>query len=143
LRAPNILLIPPIPADSFSPMNFWAQMVTLGCLAALVGCAGSGDGASGGGGPGGAGGPGAEPPAPVTIGDVVLKAVPVELRAFGTVEPNATVAVKSQVGGVLVGVHFEKGQDVKKGDLLFTIDPRPARAEKRQIEANLARDKVQ
>jgi len=126
-------------------MKAWAHLTILVCLASLAGCTGSGEAAAGkpGGGPGGPGGPGFEPPAPVTIGDVVQKAVPVELRAFGTVEPNATVAVKSQVGGVLVGVHFEKGQDVEKGDLLFTIDARPARAEKQLTEANLARDKVQ
>jgi multidrug efflux system membrane fusion protein len=44
---------------------------------------------------------------------------------------------------VLVGVHFQKGQDVAQGDLLFTIDPRPARAEKQLTEANLARSRVQ
>ena len=88
-------------------------------------------------------GPPAEPPAPVTVADVVRKTIPLELSTFGTVAPNASVAVKSQAAGVLVGVHFQKGQDVKKGDLLFTIDPRPAEAAKKLAEANLARDTVQ
>jgi multidrug efflux system membrane fusion protein len=125
-------------------MKLWAHLTILAFLALLAGCKGPSEAATAGkpgGGPGGPGGP--EPPAPVTIGEVVLKDVPIELRAFGTVEPNATVAVKSQVGGVLVGVHFQKGQDVAQGDLLFTIDPRPARAEKQLTEANLARNRVQ
>jgi membrane fusion protein, multidrug efflux system len=128
-------------------MKLGEQTAVLLFLALLAGCKGSGEAEAAGkqgGGPGGPGAPsGPEPPAAVTVGDVILKSVPVELRAFGTVEPNATVAIKSQVGGVLVGVHFEKGQDVKKGDLLFTLDARPAKAEKQLTEANLARDKVQ
>jgi len=128
-------------------MKFWAHLMILVFLALLAGCKGTDEAAAAGkpgGGPGGPGGPGVpEPPAPVMIGEVVQKDVPIELRAFGTVEPNATVAIRSQVGGVLVGVHFDKGQDVRKGDLLFTIDPRPARAEKQLTEANLARNRVQ
>jgi multidrug efflux system membrane fusion protein len=110
-------------------------MAILVLLLALGGCEGMGDEVPG-------GTKGAEPPAPVTIADVVQKAVPVELRTFGTVEPKAYVEVKSQVGGELVGVHFEEGQDVAAGDLLFTIDPRPAKAERRIAEANLARDRI-
>jgi membrane fusion protein, multidrug efflux system len=94
--------------------------------------------------PGGPGpGHGADPPAPVTVADVVRKTVPVELETFGNVEPNATVAVTSLVAGQLVAVHFKRGDDVKKGDLLFTIDPRPTLAAKKVAEANLSRDKAQ
>ena len=135
-------LIRRTPAASLSAMKAPAYtdlLLFLLLFAPLAGCTGTDEAAAGK--PGGPGGP--EQPAPVTIGEVVQKDVPIELRAFGTVEPNATVAIRSQVGGVLVGVHFQKGQDVAQGDLLFTIDPRPARAEKQLTEANLARNRVQ
>jgi multidrug efflux system membrane fusion protein len=51
--------------------------------------------------------------------------------------------VKSQIGGTLIRVHFREGQDVNKGALLFTIDPRPYEAALKQAEANLAKDKAQ
>ena len=86
-------------------------------------------------------GPG--PGVPVTVSTAVEKNVPVRLRAIGTVQAYSTVAVKSQVEGEIIRVHFKEGQDVKQGDLLFTIDPRPFEAQIRQAEANLARDKVQ
>jgi multidrug efflux system membrane fusion protein len=83
------------------------------------------------------------PPVPVEAAKVMQKTVPLELRAIGTIEAYSTVDVKSQIGGVLSKVHFREGQDVKKGDRLFTIDPRPFEAALRQAEANLARDKAQ
>jgi membrane fusion protein, multidrug efflux system len=81
-----------------------------------------------------------KPPAPVTVARVVQMSVPVELRAIGNVEPFATVAVKSMVGGIIDRVHFREGQDVAKGALLFSIDPRPFSAALAQAQANLARD---
>ena len=59
---------------------------------------------------------------PVTIGLSTVKNVPVALNAIGTVEPFATVAIKSQITGILKKVHFNEGDDVQKGDLLFTLD---------------------
>jgi multidrug efflux system membrane fusion protein len=56
------------------------------------------------------------------------------------VQAYATVIVKSKVGGEIVRVHFTEGQDVKKGELLFTIDPRPYESALKQAEANLERD---
>lgn len=89
----------------------------------------------------------AEPPkkpaVPVTVAAVVQKAVPVQIRAIGNVEAYTTVGVKSQIGGVLMRVHFREGQDVSKGALLFTIDPRPYEAALKQAEANLAKDNAQ
>jgi multidrug efflux system membrane fusion protein len=89
----------------------------------------------------------AEPPkkpaVPVTVAAVVQKAVPVQIRAIGNVEAYTTVGVKSQIGGVLMRVHFREGQDVSKGVLLFTIDPRPYEAALKQAEANLAKDNAQ
>jgi membrane fusion protein, multidrug efflux system len=82
-------------------------------------------------------------PIPVTVSTVIQKTVPVQLRAIGNVQAYSTVTIKSKVGGELVRVHFTEGQDVKKGDLLFTIDPRPHEATLKQSEANLERDLVQ
>jgi multidrug efflux system membrane fusion protein len=81
--------------------------------------------------------------APVTVARVEQKNMPVELTAIGTVEPTNTVAIKSQVAGELTGVHFTEGQDVRAGQLLFTIDRRPLEAELRRAEASLARDEAQ
>jgi len=80
---------------------------------------------------------------PVLVATAVQKSVPVQLRAVGNVEPFNTVSVKSQVTGVLQKAHFKEGQDVKKDQLLFTIDPRPLEAALKQAEANLMRDSAQ
>jgi len=88
-------------------------------------------------------GPPPKPPVPVTAGTVIQKTVPVQIRAIGNVEAYSTVSVKSQIGGELIRVHFKEGQDVKKGALLFTIDPRPYEAALKQAEANLAKDTAQ
>jgi multidrug efflux system membrane fusion protein len=84
-----------------------------------------------------------KPAAPVTAAVVVQKTVPVQIRAIGNVEAYSTVGVKSQIGGELAKVHFREGQDVNKGDLLFTIDPRPYEAALKQAEANVAKDTAQ
>lgn len=88
-------------------------------------------------------GPPPKPPVPVTAGTVIQKTVPVQVRAIGNVETYSTIAVKSQIDGQLISVHFKEGQDVKKGDILFTIDPRPYEAALKQAEANLAKDSAQ
>jgi multidrug efflux system membrane fusion protein len=80
---------------------------------------------------------------PVLVATAMQKTVPVQIRAVGNAEPYATVSVKSQVTGVLTKAHFKEGQDVKQGQLLFTIDPRPLEAAVKQAEANLARDTAQ
>jgi len=84
-----------------------------------------------------------KPLVPVSVGSVVQKTVPVQLRAIGNVEAYSTIQVKSQIGGILHLVHFKEGQDVRKGDLLFTIDPRPYESMIQQAEANLAKDITQ
>ena len=77
---------------------------------------------------------------PVTVAPVEKKDVPLLIRAIGAVEPIESVQVRSQVAGQLLQVHFREGQEVKKGDLLFTIDPRPYRAALLQAQGALARD---
>jgi multidrug efflux system membrane fusion protein len=80
---------------------------------------------------------------PVMADAVLQKAVPVEIRTIGNCQAYSTVAVKSMAGGEISQVHFTEGQEVKKGDLLFTIDPRPFQTALEQAEANLERDRVQ
>jgi membrane fusion protein, multidrug efflux system len=80
---------------------------------------------------------------PVTVAVAVEKSMPVQLRAIGRVQAYSTVTVKAQVAGEVQAVHFREGQEVKKGDMLFTIDPRPYEAQLKQAEANLAKDRAQ
>jgi len=81
-----------------------------------------------------------EPLVPVKVAVAELKPVPVQIQAVGTVEAYATVSIKSRVDGELVRVHFKEGQDVKKGELLFTIDARPYEAALKEAQARLDRD---
>ena len=85
---------------------------------------------------------GAAQPVPVNVVQVLQKDIPLDLRVFGTVEPIASIAVKAQVGGDLIEVNFQEGQEVKKGDLLFTIQPRLYATQLAQAEANLERDRA-
>jgi multidrug efflux system membrane fusion protein len=78
---------------------------------------------------------------PVAVAAVEQKAVPLLVQAIGSVEAYSVVSVRAQVGGELTRVHIKEGQDVKKGDLLFTIDPRVYEAALAQAQATLARDR--
>lgn len=86
--------------------------------------------------------PVAPPPVPVSAAVVQQKTVPLVLKTIGNVEASATVSVKALVGGELLRVHFREGQEVREGDLLFTIDPRPHQAALREAQAKLARDQA-
>ena len=94
-----------------------------------------------GGGPGGRGGPGG--PAPVVAGTVEQKDVPIYLNGIGTVQAYNTVVVHPQISGYLVKVNFKEGQDVKKGDVLGVIDPRPYQAQLDQAVARKNADAAQ
>jgi multidrug efflux system membrane fusion protein len=74
-------------------------------------------------------------PTAVAVATVEQKTMPVEIITIGTVEAYAVVAVRAQVGGELQRVHIKEGQDVRKGDMLFTIDSRPFEATLAQAEA--------
>jgi multidrug efflux system membrane fusion protein len=81
------------------------------------------------------------PPAvPVTVEPVVQQLVPFRIQAIGNVEAYSTVALKARVDGQIVEVGFKEGEEVKKGQILFKIDPRPYEAALRQAEANALRD---
>lgn len=83
-------------------------------------------------------------PAPVVvIQPAKVKDVTVVEHAVGTVMANATVQISAQVSGQLVKAAFQEGQIVKKGDLLFVIDPRPFQAALDQARATLAKDEAQ
>src|SRR5581483_5323446 len=80
---------------------------------------------------------------PVLVATAQEKTVAARIHAIGRVEAYSTVEIKAQVSGEVIGVHFKEGQDVKKGDLLFTIDPRPFQAALAQARASLAKDEAQ
>ncbi|HTW68673.1 MAG TPA: efflux RND transporter periplasmic adaptor subunit [Acetobacteraceae bacterium] len=80
---------------------------------------------------------------PVTPGVVAVGNMPVYLQDIGTVQAYNTVTVKTRVDGPIVRVAFTEGQEVKKGDLLFQIDPRPYEAALEQALAAKAKDQAQ
>lgn len=85
----------------------------------------------------------AQPPVrPATVAKVVTKDVPLYLDEIGTCAAYETVQVQAQVNGVITGRHFQDGSEVKKGDLLFTIDPRPFQAALDQAKAQAQLDQV-
>src|SRR5215510_12086055 len=81
-------------------------------------------------------------PRPASVAKVVTKDVPLYLDEIGTCAAYETVQLQAQVSGIIIGRHFQDGSDVKKGDLLFTIDPRPYRAALDQAKAQAALDQV-
>ena len=86
----------------------------------------------------------APPPAPPVTVSHPLEHEVVEWDDYtGQFAAVEYVELRARVSGYLTEIHFEDGQIVKKGDLLFVIDPRPFEAELRQAEANLERDKAQ
>src|SRR5581483_865385 len=81
-------------------------------------------------------------PIPVLTSRAQRRDVPIRLDGLGTVAAYYTVTIHSRVDGELMKVAFTEGQEVKKGDLLAQIDPRPFQIAKEQAEAQLARDKA-
>src|SRR5215813_8802643 len=87
---------------------------------------------------------GRPPVAQVVVASVAESTpTPIQVNAIGTVQSIATVIIKSRVDGQIADVHFEEGQDVKEGDLLFTLDNRSFQAQLAQAEAILQRDRAQ
>ncbi|MDE3173401.1 MAG: efflux RND transporter periplasmic adaptor subunit [Gemmatimonadota bacterium] len=80
---------------------------------------------------------------PVRTAPVARIAAPYTVSANGVAEPLQTVTVEAQVGGILDSVLFHEGDEVRAGQVLFRIDPRPFEAALRQARAALARDAAQ
>ncbi|MFZ9837151.1 MAG: efflux RND transporter periplasmic adaptor subunit [Opitutaceae bacterium] len=117
-------------------LSFAAALAPAALL--LAGCGGQ---APAGGGKAGKGTKGGA--APVLVAAAERKVVPLALEAIGAVEPIRTTAVRSQVTGTLLKRVIREGQDVKQGDLLFEIDPRPFRNALQAAEAELQKVRVQ
>ncbi len=83
------------------------------------------------------------PPAPVKVAAAVMKDVPLRLEVVGAVEAYNTVSITAQISGQIEKIHFKEGENVAKGSLLVTIDPRPFKAAVALAEAALARDTAQ
>jgi membrane fusion protein, multidrug efflux system len=79
---------------------------------------------------------------PVLVASAEAKDVPVILRGLGTVQAFNNAPLKSQVGGAVTQINFKEGQDVRKGDLLIQLDPRPYQAVLDQSKAALAKDQA-
>ena len=81
--------------------------------------------------------------APVNVATARIQDVPIEVRTIGNVLPYSVVNIIPQVGGQLQKVFFTQGQSVKKGELLFQIDPRTFDASLEQALGTVARDQAQ
>jgi membrane fusion protein, multidrug efflux system len=80
------------------------------------------------------------PPAPVVVSTAVAQDVSNYMDALGKIVAREVVSIQPQVSGRITQIHFTDGANVKKGQLLFTIDPRPFDANLKQAQANLAKD---
>jgi multidrug efflux system membrane fusion protein len=80
------------------------------------------------------------PPAPVTVTEAATEDVPVYLDAIGKTAAREVVSIQPQVSGRITKIHFTDGANVKKGDMLFTIDPSPFEAAVNQAQANVTKD---
>ena len=82
------------------------------------------------------------PPAPVSVTAAVAEDVPTYLDAIGKTVAREVVTIQPQVSGRITKIHFTDGANVRKGDLLFTIDTRPFEASLTQAQANVAKDQA-
>jgi multidrug efflux system membrane fusion protein len=82
------------------------------------------------------------PPRLVLVSQVMQKDVPIYLDEIGTCAAYETVQVQAQINGQIIERNFKDGADIKKGDLLFTIDPRPYQAALEQAQAQATLDKI-
>src|SRR5580658_10567947 len=124
---------------NFSTLSFhlraWCVLALVAVQLACNNAAPSGKGP-------GRGGFGGLPPTPVTVATAELRDVPVQVRQIGAVEAVSVIAVKAQIGGELTKVLFREGDDVRAGQQLFQIDPRPYQQAIDQAQAAIAKDEA-
>ena len=133
---------PDITAHRRRRWPFWVVAALIIALLAYIWVANrGGPGAAGGG--RGAGRMGGGAPVPVLVGEVKQADVPLTFDVIGAVEASESVSIRAQITGTVIGVGFEEGQPVKRGQVLYRLDPAPARAALRQAEAAVARDNAQ
>ena len=114
---------------------FWGLGLTLAICAALAGCSSQQAKSAKASGP---------PPAvPVGVATVQQGNFDVYLTGLGSVQAFNTVSLKTRIDGQIMQVNFREGQDVKTGELLIVIDPRPYQVALQQAEANLQKDEAQ
>lgn len=135
------MIAPPLLSDrfarsDFNPLSSRSLMVCCCLLLLLTGCSPDKTNEA-------QSGPKKKAAVPVTVEASRKTTLPVEIGATGHSEAQATVEVRSQVTGILKTVHFKEGDEVKAGDLLFTIDPRPFAAQLARAEATLAKDRAE
>src|SRR6266568_771941 len=110
----------------------WRASVWLGLLLVASACAKAQ----------GAGGAPERPPAPVAVSAAVQRDVDVYVEEIGRATAREVVAIQPQVSGPITGIHFTDGADIKRGDLLFTIDPRPFQAALASAQAQLEQNRA-
>jgi multidrug efflux system membrane fusion protein len=122
--------------------NLAVRIVLCACLALMMSACGNTSADSkqskSGGGKGGKGG--GQITVPVAVAKAEVRDLPVLLNGLGSVEAYNTVAVKSRIDGQLIRVNVKEGQEVKQGELLAEIDPRPYQVQLNQAEATLFKD---
>jgi membrane fusion protein, multidrug efflux system len=82
------------------------------------------------------------PPAPVAVFEAERRDVPVYIEQIGKCVAREMVAIQPQVSGQITKIHFADGADLRKGDLLFTIDPRPYQAQLDLAQGNHAQSQA-
>jgi len=125
------------------PLPYFLAVRALMCACIALALSGCGNTSAdskqkGGGGKGGRGG--GQMTIPVAVAKAEVRDLPIVLSGLGSVEAYNTVAVKSRIDGQLVKVNFREGQEVKQGDLLAQIDPRPYEVQLSQAQATLFKD---
>src|SRR5437660_2069485 len=131
--------------SKFTSWMTWLYRIGFSICAAafLIGCASSASKspqASGGGGRGGRGQQGQA--VPVAVAKAESRDLPIVVTGLGAIEAFNTVTIKTRIDGQLVQVAFKEGQQVKQGDLLAVIDPRPYEVQLNQAQANLFKDQA-
>ena len=114
---------------------FWGLGLILAICAALAGCSSQQAKSA----------KAVSPPPAIPVGVAIVKQgdFNVYLNGLGSVEAFYTVSLKTRIDGQIMQVNFREGQDVKKGETLLVIDPRPYEVALAQAQANLQKDEAQ